>query len=105
MPAGCYGTYEYSKATIDDLDEVLRGTHGEYQSHIGYPQNADLIEQWTGIRPEVSRTETQFSHGDCALVMRLTHRVTDPRMKGAPVSANPDDWEFAWVLFTDPVVY
>lgn len=101
MPAGNYGTYDYSAATVHDLEGVLTGMCGEYRSHIGYPQNADLIEQWTGIRPEVSRTETQFKHGDSALVMRLKRRVTDPSTKGAPVSSDPADWEFSWVLFTE----
>ncbi len=53
MPAGNYGTYRYSPATVEDL----------------------------------------------AIVMRLTRRVTDPGTKGAPVSADPADWEFAWVAY------
>lgn len=99
MPAGNYGAYRYSPATVEDLAAVLRGEHGEVQSCIGYPQNADLIERWTGIRPEISRAETRFSPGDRALVMRLTRRVSNPAGKGAPVSSHPGDWEFAWVDF------
>ena len=105
MPAGNYGTYEYSETSLEELKEVLKGQHGPYTSHIGYQQNADLIEQWTGIRPEVSRTETLFEHGDAALVMRLKHRVADPSTKGAPVSSDPADWEFAWVTYTDYAVW
>lgn len=52
MPAGCYGTYTYSPAGLEDLAAVLRGEHGPMRSCIGYPQNAWLIEEWTGIRPE-----------------------------------------------------
>ena len=44
------------------------------QSCIGYPQNADLIEVWTGIRPEIARIETSFRPGDRAIVMRLKAR-------------------------------
>ena len=98
MPAGNYGTYRYSPASLEDLKAVMRGKHGPIQSRIGYPQNADLIESWTGIRPEVNRGETKFSPGDRALVMRLKYRVV-PGSKGAPVSSDPADWEFAWVDF------
>lgn len=99
MPSGNYGVYRYSPATLDDLAAVLRGEHGPMQSCIGYPQNADLIEGWTGIRPEIARIETRFAPGDRALVMRLKARVANPATKGAPVSTDPADWEFAWVDF------
>lgn len=78
----------------------MRGEHGPWTSAIGYPQNADLIERWTGIRPDVNRAETRFSDGDMALVMRLVRRVANPSSKGAPVSDDPADWEFAWVKFS-----
>lgn len=97
MPAGCYGLYTYQPATLEDLRAVVRG---EYVSAIGYPQNADLIERWTGIRPPVQRIEVDFQPGDRALVMRLKTRVANPATKGAPVSEDPADWEFAWVSFT-----
>lgn len=100
MPAGNFGTYRYSPATLDDLAAIFRGDHGPMQSCIGYPQNADLIEQWIGYRPEIARIETRFEPGDRALVMRLTKRVVNPGQKGAPVSENPSDWEFAWVDFS-----
>ncbi|MBL8473829.1 MAG: DUF1874 domain-containing protein [Rhodocyclaceae bacterium] len=100
MPAGNYGTYLYAPATLADLAAVLRGERGPFQSCIGYPQNADLIEQWTGVRPEVSRAETVFSDGDAAIVMRLKSRVVNPATKGAPVSSDPGDWEFARVEFS-----
>ena len=101
MPSGNYGRYTYSPATVDDLAAVLRGEHGPMQSCIGYPQNADLIEGWTGIRPEISRIETRFAHSDRAIVMRLTRRVDNPGAKGAPVSSDPRDWELAWVSFEE----
>jgi hypothetical protein len=97
MPAGTYGLYVYRRASIDDLRQV-QVLAGEYRSAIGYPQNADLIERWTDVRPPVTRIETRFSDGDKALMMRLKSRV-DPAAKGAPVSENPADWEFAWVEF------
>lgn len=99
MPAGNYGTYSYSPAALDDLAAVVRDELGPWVSAIGYPQNVDLIELWTGVRPQVNRIETRFEDGDRALVMRLIRRVVDPTTKGAPVSADPADWEFAWVEF------
>ena len=99
MPAGNYGTYRYSPANMDDLAAVLRGERGPMQSCIGYPQNADIVEGWTGIRPEINRVETRFQPGDTALVMRLNLRVKNPATKGAPVSTDPADWELAWVRF------
>lgn len=96
MPSGCYGTYRYRPATLDDLQGVLRG---EYVSAIGYPQTVDLIERWTGVRPPLSRVEINFQHGDKALVMRLKSYVPNPATKGAPVSEDPSDWEFAWVEY------
>jgi hypothetical protein len=101
MPAGCYGTYRYWPATIEDLRAVLRGELGEWSSAIGYPQNVALIERWTGVIVPVNRVETRFTNGDKALVMRLTRRVYNPATKGQPVSENPDDWEFAWVEYRE----
>lgn len=99
MPAGCYGAYTYAPATVDDLRAVVRGELGPWESCIGYPQNSALIERWTGVRVPVQRTETVFRDGDRAIVMRLRRRVIDPATKGAPVSADPSDWEFAWISY------
>lgn len=99
MPAGNYGTYTYGAASVEALADVVSGWLGEWQSAIGYPQNAELIRLWTGLDCPVCRVETRFNAGDRALVMRLTKRVANPATKGAEVSSNPDDWEFAWVVF------
>jgi hypothetical protein len=99
MPAGNYGSYVYQPASIEDLRSVLRGNHGPWESRIGYPQNLELIETWTGMRIPLDRSETRFLAGDAALVMRLRQRVANPAAKGAPVSADPRDWEFARVRF------
>lgn len=99
MPAGNYGLFRYSPATVKDLRKVVQGDLGPWSSTIGYPQNADLIKKWTGVRVEISRAETRFEKGDRALVMRLIRRVANPSSKGAPVSEDPCDWEFAWVSF------
>ena len=102
MPSGNYGTYRYSPATLDDLRAVVRAERGEWTSCLGYPQNAELVERWVGIRPPINRVETRFAPGDSAIVMRLRYRADPQRSKGAPVSANAADWEFAWVHFVGP---
>ena len=100
MPAGCYGTYRYSPAFLVDLKCLVAAGLGEYTSCLGYPQNAELVEAWVGIRPEVSRANVEFKDGDRAFVMRLKSRVANPTTKGGPVSEDPADWEFAWVEFS-----
>ena len=99
MPSGNYGEYLYKPANILDLKCLLKGVYGKYVSCLGYPQNADLIEKWTGIKPEINRGEVTFYEGDRAFVIRLKKRVIDPTTKGQPVSENLDDWELAWVHF------
>lgn len=99
MPAGNYGRYSYLPASVHSLCEVVTGQMGEWQSSIGYPQNIQLIEKWTGVTIPLSRTENRFENGDQALVMRLKRRVVNPATKGLPVSEDPKDWEFAWVTF------
>lgn len=99
MPAGCFGTYQYLPASVDDLAAVLKGEYGPWQSTLGYPQNLDLVHKWTGIRPPLNRVNNKFLVGDSAIVMRLKRRVANPKTKGAQVSESPDDWEFAWVHF------
>ena len=100
MPAGNYGVYTYSPATVDDLVDVLNGEHGDWGSAIGYPQNREIIKKWTGVAVHLNRSETMFEEGDRALVMRLKKRVVDPQTKGMPVSEAAADWEFAWVEFS-----
>ncbi len=99
-PAGNFGTYIYSPATVADLARVVHGKLGEWQSAVGYQQNIELIAGWTGVTIQLARIETEFQPGDSAIVMRLKRRVSNPATKGAPVSENPDDWEFAWVHFS-----
>jgi hypothetical protein len=99
MPAGCFGSYRYMPATVEDLRAAVSGDHGDWKSSIGYPQNIQLIEKWTGVKIPMNRDETTFQVGDLAIVMRLKRRVVDPSTKGSPVSDSPTDWEFAWVKF------
>lgn len=99
MPAGNYGTYDYQPATLDNLQKVLHGDLGPWESRIGYPQNIDLIYSWTGVRIPLDRSETRFQPNDEAFIMRLRQRMVNPAAKGSPVSSDPDCWEFGWLWF------
>ncbi len=100
MPAGNFGNYRYTPASVKELADVVQGRRGDWQSAVGYPQNIQLIAVWTGVTIPLARIETEFSDGDCAIVMRLKKRVANPATKGTPVSENPEDWEFAWINFS-----
>ena len=100
MPAGNFGAYIYSPATVDDLARVVHGKMGEWQSAVGYQQNIELIAGWTGVTIPLDRIETVFEDGDAAIIMGLRRRVSNPATKGSPVSDNLTDWEFAWVHFS-----
>jgi hypothetical protein len=43
MPAGNFGTYRYSPATLADLSDTLAGKRGPWLSAIGYPQNVEFL--------------------------------------------------------------
>lgn len=105
FPQGNYGIYRYKRASLDDLKAVLAGEHGPWVSTIGYQQNCDLIQKWTGYTVPVNRVNAVLEPGDQAFIMRLKQRVADPATKGAPVSEDPRDWEFAWVRYAAPYDY
>jgi len=102
MPAGCFGTYKYSPATVFQLKDLVTGALGEWKSNIGYPQNVDLIKTWTGVTIDFNRDNTVLKDGDAIFTMRLKSRVVNPATKGQPVSEDPEDWEFAWVTYNAP---
>jgi hypothetical protein len=77
IPEGCYGSYAYESATVDELKRIIR--HAE--SRIGYDATADQIERWTGYRPEIRRDSCALAVGDVAYVVRLRYRIQDPREK------------------------
>lgn len=88
MPAP--GKYELARLS---KDEFCRGVKqaGNLHSYIGYPQNAELIEQWTGVTITVNRGQTDIRPGETMLIMKLKYRA-DNGTKGKPV--DDDDFEF-----------
>lgn len=100
IPAGRYGTWYYTPATVGALKGFLLSS-GQYESRIGYQQTADVIAAWTGLpAPEVDRSPSDMEPGDIAYVVRLRYRV-DPTQKGAPTSTNPADWEIGCLEYTE----
>ena len=95
LPAGDYGLYRYSPATVKDLTAFLHS--GGYVSRIGYPETAEYIYSLTGIRPSISRKISNLKPGDSAMVVRLRYRI-DPAYKGASIDPRPEDWEIGLLV-------
>lgn len=83
MPRGGY----YALFDIDQEEFVhhvqCADAVNQLESYIGYPQTAEFVEQLTGIKIEVNRTETKIASGDILLIIKLRYRVNAP--KGEPV--------------------
>jgi hypothetical protein len=92
MPAP--GIYKAESIAKDEFVHLVQQAHaeGSLESYIGYPQNVELIKQWTGVEVPLNRAQTTVEDGDVLLVMRLKYRVGNPAMKGAKVDAR--DFEF-----------
>lgn len=92
MPAA--GKYELKEITRTEFVSIMLQSFekGDLVNRIGYPQNLNLIKQWTGIRLSPSRDKTEISSGDQMLCMTLKYRANRP--KGAEVDAS--DFQF-WI--------
>lgn len=93
------GTYHSILIDSASFALSLKAAHekGQLVSWIGYPQNAQIIEQLTGITVRVTRDPiTGLEPGDVLLCMRLKYRTAGP--KGANV--NPQDFEYFAVNYS-----
>ena len=78
MPTeGNYTLRRISKATFRETLRTAAETNN-FQSYIGYPETANLIEQLTGIPIQVSREPATLTPGDIMLIVKLRHRVAAP---------------------------
>ena len=78
MPTeGVYTLKQISEATFRTVLREAAVTKN-FQSYIGYPETARLIEQLTGIEIEVSREQATLAPGDIILIVKLRQRVTNP---------------------------
>ena len=71
---GVYALKPISKSKFQELLLEAAAT-GNFQSYIGYPETARLIEQLTGIEIEVSREQAELAAGDVMLIVKLRHRI------------------------------
>lgn len=93
MPTeGVYTLKQISKAKCQTILREAAAT-GNFQSYIGYPETAHLIEQLTGVEIEVSREQAELAAGDVMLIVKLRHRVADPSSK-LTLQPAMDDLEF-----------
>ncbi len=89
---GVYTLQGISEATFKkELREAA--TMDNFQSYIGYPETARLIEQITGIAVEVSREQATLTPGDTMLIVKLRQRITNPTDKET-LQLSTDDFEF-----------
>ena len=93
MPAeGVYTLKRISKSKFQELLQEAAATDN-FQSYIGYPETALLIEQLTGVEIEVSREQAELATGDAMLIVKLRHRIIDPARKET-LELSIDDFEF-----------
>jgi len=88
------GGYRYWLVSPEEARVWL--ARGPWVSRVGYPETARHIEHTLGVRCLVSREITRLRPGDEALVVRLTYRPQDPRMKREQREEPPfsaEDWE------------
>lgn len=91
IPAGCYGTYRYRPATVDELRAFLAA--GDVESRVGYQETLDQIAAWTGITLPLCTDASPLAPGDEAMVVRLKYRVRHTHKGRTAATVQPDDWE------------
>lgn len=93
MPTeGVYTLKRISKSKFQTILQEAAATDN-FQSYIGYPETARLIEELTGVEIEVSRQQAELTIGDVMLIVKLRHRVADPSSK-AVLQPAMNDLEF-----------
>ena len=89
------GHYTLKRISQPKFRTLLRDaaeTHN-FQSYIGYPETARLIEDLTGVEIAISREQATLDTGDVILIAKLRHRVADPSTK-TTLAPSIDDFEF-----------
>lgn len=93
MPAeGHYTLKQISQSEFRTLLQDAAETNN-FQSYIGYPETARLLEELTDVDIEVSREQATLTVGDVMLIVKLRHRVADPSTK-TTLAPSIDDFEF-----------
>lgn len=84
--------YDYEPVSAKEFGEILRSR--EFESYIGYPETARILEELSGIAIPISRAQTTVEPGDKLLVIRLKYRMADSGQKGQ-TRHTIADFEFA----------
>lgn len=89
------GIYTLKQISQVEFGTLLRDAAetNNFQSYIGYPETAHLIEDMTGVEIAVSREQATLNTGDIMLIVKLRHRVADPSTK-TTLEPSIDDFEF-----------
>ena len=93
------GTYEMKKIPFEEFKKIISDKNVKIDSYIGYPQNVQLIKDWTGREIELNRKQAEVFDGDEMLVMKLKYRVANPSEKGKEVDES--DFEFFRIKYYD----
>jgi hypothetical protein len=64
-----------------------------FESFIGYPETARILEKLSGVKIPISRAQTTVEPGDRLLIIRLKYRMNDPAQKGQ-TTHTLEDFEF-----------
>ena len=101
MPTeGVYTLKRISKAKFRSVLQEAAACNN-FQSYIGYPETARLLEQLTGIEIEVSREQAELETGDVMLIVKLRHRIQDAS-KISTYQPTLDDLEF-FICYWQPL--
>lgn len=91
------GIYNIQQISIEEFVSFLEN---EFESYIGYPDTARMVEKiFASRRPgrqievPVSREQTALEDGDMMLIIRLRYRVANPGQKGK-FTPGEDDFDF-----------
>lgn len=85
-------TYRCRPLSATEFAHLLQSA--PFESYIGYPETARILEQLSGVEIPLSRTQTIAERGDTLLIARLKYRMTAPSQKGQ-TKHTVNDFEFA----------
>lgn len=85
------GNYSLTEISADTFYRLIRTCDDSLVSHLGYPQNQQLIEQKTGVRLPLSREKTELKDGDTLICMTLKYRP-NANTKGQRVGEEDFDY-------------
>jgi len=72
--------YDFEPLSAEHFARILRTE--KFESFIGYPETARILEELAGVNIPVSRNQTTVEPGDKLLVARLKYRMASPSQKG-----------------------